>query len=227
MNDYNNQNINGMNNQPMFDSNMNNMNNMNNQPMFDPNMNNMNQLQQNPNNAFALQQDIEKQKLEADLKAEYGFCPNCGQKISNPKYCMHCGAETDLLVQIQKERKRKTLEEEKKEIKKKTTIYSNVYYVFLIIEVIGLMLVYKYLKSEVLVMGLSVLFAGEMSAGKLFLTLLPLATVVIYLIFCVKTLIYSLVNLKFEITLKGILTIILSSIGLISIILIILGLLLE
>ena len=216
-------------------NNMNNMNNFNNQnnmnynaypdqQMMNPNTQMPGQPMTNPNvqmpdQQMMMQQPVQQQdQQEAIQNANLGFCPRCGQKLSNPKYCMHCGTQTDVLLNQQVNHKKEQLDNERKEIKRKANIYANVYYVFFALEVIGMIILYKYFISEIMVLGFSVIFGGEMTFLHFICIIIPVTALIAYLIVCVKALIYSLVYLKFEVTIKGILTIIISFIGLSSII---------
>lgn len=191
---------------------MDNTNNMNNTNNFN-NQNNMNY------NANQQQQIMPQQgQQENNQNTFLGVCPRCGQKLSNPKYCMHCGTQTDVLINQQINHKKELLEKEKQEIGKKVNTYSNIYYIFFAIEVIGMIVLYKYFISEIMVLGFSVIFGGEMNALHVIVIILPIVVVIAYLIVCVKTLIYSLGYLKFGVTIKGILTIIISFMGLSSMI---------
>ena len=181
------------------------------------NMNNVNNFNNQNNMNYNVQQPVQEQ-VQQPANQNLGFCPRCGQKLSNPKYCMHCGTQTDVLINLQANHKKEQLENEKKEIGKKANIYSNVYYIFFALEVIGMVILYKYFISEIMVLGFSVIFGGEMTFLHFICIAVPVIALIAYLIVCVKALIYSIVYLKFEVTLKGILTIVVSFIGLSSII---------
>jgi len=183
----------GMNNQP------NNMNYMNNQPY---NMNNQQNNMNSQNNGHS---------------TNNGFCQKCGQKMTNPKYCLHCGTQTDLFIEEHKQVALQNEEERKQSLQKSFKILQKVYFIMLAISIVIIGIGKKYLLLG-LTIGAFALIAGGGTA-KAYAVLgfgIPLVYYVSFWIVAFKTFIRSVLNIKYEKSLSTIGTAILSFASLIS-----------
>ena len=174
------------------------------------NMNNMNNFNNQNNMNYNVQQPVQQSN-------NYGFCSKCGQVMTNPKYCLHCGTQTDFALKEQANNAIEVQEELKKMAKEKANRYSLIYYIFLVIEVIfGKLLVGLYVAGMV-IFALSSLEGGEFSPlGYVYIIAIPVIAVIIYLIIVVKAFVSSLAYLKYEVRVREIITLILTGIGLLG-----------
>ena len=172
----------------------------------------------NINNMNITNYNVQPQPLQQPQQSNtYGFCIKCGQKMTNPKYCLHCGTQTDSAINEQKYNALEVQEELKTMAKEKANRYSLMYYIFLIVEIIfGKLLVGLYVAGMVFFALAGLEGGGFGPLGYVYVIAIPVIAVIIYLFIVVKAFVYSLAYLKYEVRVRDIITLILTGLGLLG-----------
>lgn len=147
-----------------------------------------------------------------------GFCTNCGQKMTNPKYCLHCGAQTELFRQEQEDKKLQNDKEKEDESKNSFKKLQKVYFIMLGISIAILLIASKYIYL-VLTIGAIALITSE-STSKAYAVIgfgIPLIYYLVFWIISFKTFIISIMNTKYEKSLSTIGTAVLSAISIVRV----------
>ena len=147
-----------------------------------------------------------------------GFCTNCGQKMTNPKYCLHCGAQTDLFKQEQEDKKIQNVKEKEEESKNSFKKLQKAYFIMLGISLVILLIASKYIYLA-LTIGAIALISSD-SSSKAYAVLgfgIPLIYYLAFWIISFKTFIRSVINIKYEKSLSTIGTAVLSAISIVRV----------
>ena len=128
-----------------------------------------------------------------------GFCVRCGQKMTNPKYCLHCGAQTELFIQEQQNTHKQNEIEKETDLKNSFKKLQKVYFIMLAISMVILTLGAKALYLGLTVGAAALVSSSPGSKAYAFLGLgTPLIYYLIFWIISFKTFIISLINIKYE-----------------------------
>jgi hypothetical protein len=147
-----------------------------------------------------------------------GFCKNCGQKMTNPKYCLHCGAQTELFKQEQEDKKIQNAKEKENESKTSFKKIQKVYFIMLGISIVILIFASKYLYLGLTVGAIALITNNSSSKAYAVVGFgVPLIYYLVFWIISFKTFIISVINIKYEKSLSTIGTAVLSAISIVRV----------
>ena len=137
--------------------------------------------------------------VNGNIQMNNGFCFRCGQKMTNPKYCLHCGAQTELFIQEHKDVATKDKKEQEAQLKKSFKTLQKAYFIMLAVSIVILAFGAKYLYTFMALGAVALLSSSKGSGMVSFFALgVPLIYYLIFWIVAFKTFLISIINIKYE-----------------------------